>query len=251
VPVEFFSDEEAAGVRAVWWVAAAGGAGASVLSRRRGSGLDCPASREYNRLSFALQLTTVRSLGMFLADPHEVAGVVLTISRVSWGSRTRRAWRYIERRTTRFEPAEEIKQARGLRAFAEVGWLFERDVLLPGVTTLARLVARVRDEATQRLWDTLAGLLTSRQCRLLERLLTVPDGARFSDLERWRRGPAKPSGRNLEKAIARVAEIKALGLAGADLDCVVAHRRVVELARCGMSANARTLRRGAGGDGDR
>jgi hypothetical protein len=29
----------------------------------------------------------------------------------------------------------------------------------------------------------------------------VPDGARYSDLERWRKGPAKPSGRNLEKAL--------------------------------------------------
>jgi hypothetical protein len=73
--------------------------------------------------------------------------------------------------------------------------------------------------------------------------LNVPGGGRFSDLERWRRGPAKPSGRNLEKAIARVAEIKALGLAGLGLDGVVAHRRLVDLARYGMTANARTLRR--------
>ncbi len=138
--------------------------------------------------------------------------------------------RCTERRTTRFEHAEEIKQAGGLRDFAEVareleewvdarawttgdgpkaifndaiGWLVERGVLLPGVTTLARLVARVRDDTTQRLWDTLAGLLTPGQCRRLERLLTVPDGGRFSDLERWHRGPAKPSGLNLERAIAR------------------------------------------------
>jgi hypothetical protein len=83
----------------------------------------------------------------------------------------------------------------------------------------------------QRLWDTLAGLLTAGQCRLLERLLNVPDGGRFSDLERWRRGPAKPSGRNLEKAIARVAEIKALGLAGLGLDGVVAHLRLVDTSR--------------------
>jgi hypothetical protein len=124
-----------------------------------------------------------------------------------------------------------------------IGWLFERGVLLPGVTMLARLVARVRDEATERLWGTLSGLLTVRQCRQLERLLEVPDGRRFSDLERWRRGPAKPSGRNLEKAIARVAEIKALELGRLDLDAVVAHRRLVDLARYGMAVNARALRR--------
>lgn len=59
-------------------------------------------------------------------------------------------------------------------------------MLLPGVTTLARLVARVSDEATQRLWDTLSELPTSRQ----RRMLVVADGARLSDLERWRQtGP--------------------------------------------------------------
>src|SRR5450755_1966939 len=121
--------------------------------------------------------------------------------------------------------------------------MLDRDVLLPGVTTLARLVARVREDATERLWGTLSGPLTARQCRQLERLLEVPDGRRFSDLERWRKGPAKPSGRNLEKAIARVAEIKALELGGLDLDAVVPHRRLVDLARYGMAVNARALRR--------
>jgi len=218
-----------------------------------------------------LQLTTVRSLGLFLVDPLEVPGVVLDYLAGQLGiADPSCVARYMERRTTRFEHAEEIKRARGLRDFTAVareletwvdarawttsdgpraifndaiGWLFERGVLLPGVTTLARLVARVRDEATERLWGTLSGLLTATQCRQLERLLEVPDGRRFSDLERWRKGPAKPSGRNLEKAIARVAEIKALELGRLDLAAVVAHRRLVDLARYGMAVNAQALRR--------
>ncbi len=49
-------------------------------------------------------------------------------------------------------------------------------MLLPGVTTLARLVARIRKEANQRLWDTLYGLPTVQQRQLLEDLLEVPRG---------------------------------------------------------------------------
>jgi hypothetical protein len=217
VPVEFLSDQEAV---------AYGRFGGPPLPRAEleGAFFFDDADRaligrhrgEHNRLGFALQLTTVRSLGLFLPDPLEVPSVVLDYlaSQLEIADASCVA-RYSERRTTRFEHAEEIKQARGLRDFAEVareledwvdarawttgdgpkaifndaiGWLVERGVLLPGVTTLARLVARVRDDAIQRLWDTLAGLLTARQCRQLERLLTVSDGARFSDLERWRRG---------------------------------------------------------------
>ena len=69
-----------------------------------------------------------------------------------------------------------------------VAWLRERQVLLPGVTRLAKLVARVRDEAMQRLGDVLAAVVTPAQARMLELLLEVPDGARFSDLERLRNG---------------------------------------------------------------
>ena len=62
-------------------------------------------------------------------------------------------------------------------------------MLLPGVTTLARLVARVRDETTQRLWRVLEALLTAGQRQVLDQLVEVPSGARVSDLERWRKGP--------------------------------------------------------------
>jgi hypothetical protein len=71
-----------------------------------------------------------------------------------------------------------------------MAWLRERKVLLPGVTTLARLVARVRDDTTHRLWRVLEALLTPAQRRLLDRLLEVPPGMRVSDLERWRKGAA-------------------------------------------------------------
>lgn len=232
----------------------------ALVAKRRG---------DHSRLGFAVQLTTVRFLGTFLPDPlgvpTEVIGYLAEQLGIADPSCVKR---YTERRSTRFEHAEEIKAAYGLREFAEVdkdladwvdarvwtsgdgprtvfydavGWLRERSVLLPGVTTLARLVARIREEANQRLWDTLAGLLASQQRRLLADLLEVPADARVSDLERWRKGPTKPSGRNLERALGRVAEIAGAGLGGLGVDAVVPHRRLVELARYGMPAQPRSF----------
>jgi hypothetical protein len=77
-----------------------------------------------------------------------------------------------------------------------LGWLRERDVLLPGVTTLARLVARARAQTDERLRDVLSRVPSMEQARVLDLLLEVPDGGRVSRLERWRKGPAEPTGKN-------------------------------------------------------
>jgi hypothetical protein len=97
-----------------------------------------------------------------------------------------------------------------------IAWMRERKILLPGVSRLARLVARVRDDTTHRLWADLEGLLTPVQRRVLDRLLDVRQGKRVSDLERWRKGPPPPrgSGPAIIAALDQVAEIQSLGLAG-------------------------------------
>ncbi|MEU7834824.1 MULTISPECIES: hypothetical protein [unclassified Nonomuraea] len=124
-----------------------------------------------------------------------------------------------------------------------VTWLRTNKVLLPGVTTPGRLVARVRDEATDRLYNTLYGIPSPRQRVIPQMLLEVPVGRRASDLERWRKSPAATSGKNLEKALERAAEILGVGLGAMPLPPEVPHRRMVDLARYGMQATASTLRR--------
>jgi len=111
------------------------------------------------------------------------------------------------------------------------------------VSTLARLVARVRDEQTRRLWSVLEQLLSTGQRYVLDQLLEVPPGARVSDLERWRKGPPpRGSGPAIIKALDQVAEITALELAGLGAEALVPPRRLGELARYGMSADASLLR---------
>jgi len=271
MPVEFLTDDEAAAYGRYAGTPSQGeldrmffldDADRALIARRRG---------DHTRLGFALQLTTVRYLGTFLPDPLEVPAVVLDrLAGQLQIADPSCVKRYAERRTTPFEHRDEIKAAYGLREFSEaeaefaqwvrsrawntgqgpktmftdgVQWLRANAVLLPGVTTLARVVARVREEATDDLYATLAGLPGAYQRVALEHLVVVPDGARYSDLERWRKGPAKPSGRNLEKALNRAAEIGGVGVGALNLDARVPHRRVVDLARYGMAARAQALRR--------
>ena len=271
MPVEFLSDEEASAYGVYRGVPSQSDleklfflddADRQLIVKRRGA---------HNRLGFALLLTTVRYLVVFLTDPLDVPdGVVEYLAGQLEISDPGCVRRYTERRTTRFEHADEIRAACGLREFDQaekelrewvdarawttgdgpkaifldaVRWLRERDVLLPGVTVLARLVAQVRDEAYQRLWDILHGMLTGEQRRLLDSLAVVAEGERFSPLERWRRGPVKASGLNMVRALARVSQITGTGLGQLDLESAVPARRLTELARYGMTATATQIRR--------
>jgi hypothetical protein len=178
--------------------------------------------------------------------------------------------KYAQREPTHREHAGKIQKALGLKDFAvveaelaaavgkrawvagdgpkaifadAVGWLRERDVLLPGVSRLARLVARERSAATQRLWDTLYAALSAGQRAALDALLVVPPGAKVSDLEQWRTGPTRASGPQMVKALHRVADIIGSGLSRVDIDASVTPRRLAELARWGMGADVAQLKR--------
>jgi TnpA family transposase len=272
MPVEFLSDDDAAAYGR--YVGAPSQAELAkvffldeddlrLVGRRRGP---------HMKLGFALQLVTVRYLGVFLEDPLDVPTAVLDFVAEQLGIEDPSCVKaYTERAKTRFDHAWEIRRAGGLKEFATaeaelrawvaarswtsgdgpkaifidaVRWLRKRDVLLPGVSTLARLVAQVREETLERLWETLSCLLTVGQVHVLDQLLEVTPGARVSDLERWRKGPPpRGSGPAMIKALDRVAEICGLQLSDLRLEDLVPPRRLSELARHGLAAKATALRR--------
>jgi hypothetical protein len=97
-----------------------------------------------------------------------------------------------------------------LALFAQaMAWLRRHRVLLPGVSTLARLVSQVRDQAAERMYRTLAEAATSADAELpyrLRDLLTIPDGQRVSGLELLRRAPIRTSGIAMNKALERATD---------------------------------------------
>ncbi len=149
-----------------------------LVARRRG-----PQSQ----LGFAVQLGTVRFLGMFLSpDPLDVPWSVVDYLAGQLGiADPSMVKSYTDRRMTAYEHAWEIRRAYGYRDSADeqasaqlreflagrawthaegpvalfdqaVAWLRRHRVLLPGVSVLARLVTTVRAEAADRLHRTVA-----------------------------------------------------------------------------------------------
>jgi hypothetical protein len=178
---------------------------------------------------------------------------------------------YAVRPATAWEHAAEIRRIYGYRDFTDpaegfrlVRWLYtrawlsleqpsvlfdlatarlvERQVLLPGVSILARLVARIRERANARLYRKLARMPSAEQRDRLTELLVVPAGARRSALDRLRRGPTQPTAAGLVEGLRRLNDARALGVSDLDLTGIPAGRLGV-LARYASSARAQVFQR--------
>src|SRR4051812_13053555 len=122
-------------------------------------------------------------------------------------------------------------------------WLMAGKVLLPGATTLERLVARVRARASERLWQRLSMNVTPAQRERLEALLVVPEiGRRQSPLDRLRNGPVLTSGKELARTVRRLGEVQDLAR---DLPWTdrVPRSRVLALARFATASKAQAIMR--------
>src|SRR5438128_896448 len=226
----------------------------------------------HNKLGVALQLTTVGFLGTFLTEPTIVPSNVvayvaaqLTIRDVACLAE------YAARPTTAREHAAEIRRVYGYRDFSDPGasfrlvrwlyqrawlsteppsvlfdlataWLVERQVLLPGVTVLERLVTRIRERANTRLYRTLAALPSEEQRDRLRQVLVVPAGSRRSPLDQLRRGPTQPTAAGLVDALHRLRAARELGVGDLDLSRLPPGRLKL-LARSATTARAQAIQR--------
>jgi len=91
-------------------------------------------------------------------------------------------------------------------------WLIDNKVLLPGATTLSRMISEIRERTNKRLWQRLAALPNDAQKSKLKDLLKVPDGAGSSKFDLLRRSPVNISGPSLTAAINRYVELRDFGV---------------------------------------
>ncbi|WP_131767025.1 DUF4158 domain-containing protein [Candidatus Protofrankia californiensis] len=170
MPVEFLSDEQAAAHGSFVGTPSRAQLARFFFLDDEDRRLVDQRQRDHLRLGFGVSIGTVRCVGRFLADPidvpAEVVDYVAEQLRISDPSCIKT---YAQRESTRREHAGEIQRTYRYRDFstvadefeagwtdawawttgdgpkalfdAAVGWLRKGKVLLPGVTTLARLVA--------------------------------------------------------------------------------------------------------------
>jgi TnpA family transposase len=196
---------------------------------------------DHNRLGFAVQLSTVRYLGIFLDDPMTVPGAVMhtlakqlrldPVNETSAYSTGEQRWLHATEIRESYGYVEITEQqaafrlTRWLYALCWTGtdrpsvlferaitWLVMHKVLLPGCSTLERYIARLRSRVEERLWRLLANGVDQEQQTRLENLLVVPTGTRSSQLDRLRAGPLTVSGPSLVKALLRLRTVRDLGI---------------------------------------
>ncbi|WP_223654134.1 Tn3 family transposase [Hymenobacter psoromatis] len=268
MPVEFLSDEQAArygryqadpNAEQLTRYFYLSPADAQFLAQRR---------RAANKLGCAVQLGTLRFLGTFLPEPTQVPAVVVEVLAIQLGVDPAELAGYRKRPNTWHEHQPLILAHLGYQpydvrqSFRLTRWLYAQAltstvrpsvlvdlatahliaqrVVLPGVTVLARLIARVRERTGRHLYRQLHARLTGSQRTVLEALLTVPAGERLTKLELLRTPPTRVSAPALVAALHRVDQIRALGVSAipvADLP----EARLARLARQAHLVWAQTL----------
>ena len=198
-----------------------------------------------NRFAVALMIGCVRFLGTW---PHDLSSIPANaqwfVARQLGISDTSVLADYSRRETTLREHQALIRRQYGYRDFSwpwtfrlsrllftrcwlsnerpgllfdlATRWLLQNKILLPGVTTLTRLISQIREKSADRLWSRLSGLVSDAQNAQLEELLLVPEGARNSRFDQLRKGPVAISGPAFNQAVARYLKLKAYGMRSID-----------------------------------
>lgn len=199
-----------------------------LISEKRGA---------HNRLGFALQLSTLRYLGLFIKQPFDVPDVVIETLQEQLNLHEKVDYQRYLNGSQRWHHIQQIRDyygytdlsegrivfyfCRWLYALCWSGidrpkvlfekaqyWLIAHKVILPGRSTLERFISKLRARVDKRIWRILVSDLTlEQQEQLLELLLPQPN-QRLSILEKLRTSPVSASSKTINKEIQRLIDVR-------------------------------------------
>ena len=129
-------------------------------------------------------------------------------------------------------------QAPGVLFDLATAHLVAQRVVLPGVSLLARLIARVRERTGRALYRQVQARLSGAQRDRLDALLVASPGERLTPLEVLRTPPTRVSAPALVAALRRLDQIRAVGVGAVPVQDLP-EARLARLARHAQFDNAR------------
>ncbi|MEO7468508.1 MAG: Tn3 family transposase [Sphingobium limneticum] len=195
--------------------------------------------RPHNRLGFALQLCALRYPGRLLKPGEFIPDAPLRFVGDQLGVEPDVLADYATRGPTRYEQLDTLREVFGFRQLsrpihAELqAWLLpialtmtggidlarilmeefrRRQIIVPGITSLERMVSKALLDAERNVGDLLTGNLTSVQCGLLDSLLLQHNEGRISTLAWIRQPPGRPGRRAFAEILERLSTLRAIGL---------------------------------------
>ena len=220
---------------------------------------------DHNRLGFSLQLGTARFLGVLPTEFDTIPDAVVRMVAAELDLTDLPSLRAYGAGRPRKRHAAMIREIYGFRELADdagarfrltrwlytlcqsgddrpsllvdraTAWMLSHKILLPGITTIERLVARTRDRAHRRLWQNLVKALSDEQ-RLKIDILLSGEASSLQTLDELRKPPTKRMNSELLRHFRRIDDIRSYGLAPT-ASTLVSNALVLRLARI-----ARTMR---------
>jgi len=224
--------------------------------------------RSHNRLGFAIQLCCLRYPGWSLAYMDHIPQTVLSYVAAQLKVEPESFSKYAQREMTPIGHLQELLEVYGFRYFdgmdhpsledylmpcamendhvlrlvkLAIEWLRGQKVILPGITTIERIVSKVGQIAEDKIYAIINRSLTSRQKNLLDEMIRSKDSTQITILAYLKEEPGQSSPQAFINIIQRIEVIRKLKL---NVDLTEIHpNRMKQLSRLGSKYEPHSFRR--------
>jgi TnpA family transposase len=224
--------------------------------------------RDYNRLGFAIQLCVLRHPGWSLNDVEPIPEVVLNHVAKQLNVDPKSFSLYSSREATKYEHLEEIRNIYGFKNFTPYEYrkasryllqhamkngntmyllntiqeeLKKQRIILPGMTTLERLVWETRTRAEEKLFNVLVQSLSENQIKKLNEVINGNVNGVKTRLSWLKEIPGQSSPDAFLKVIDRLEYIRSIKLTF-DIESIHPNK-LFQMARLGAKYNSQALNR--------